>query len=506
MLVRRDFQRGIGRRALTEHATDYLMSVLYDDRGRANETANAFVEYATGRAWVFTDIGLSPEGEPIYAFTHRTFLEYFAATHIARDVADVPSLVERLSERIAEAEWDMVAQLSAQIVTGARDGAPDELLRQVLERGATESAGGLSYRTLNLVGYIARCLEFLLPSSRATRALMRSMLDLELARGQHGVAVLPERPPEEPIDAFNDAVLPDPAIARIMRRRRAMPSRSSHVPEPMEGLLSALNRSNPDVFIDLLAGFGEWLSAAAADPTRSQESVTLSVALLMRVREERHRDAATVVRRVLEASDAATATASSSLPCALQLLSLKVVEIDRLLAAHGVDGAFALSSLPSWTGGAAVPMLAEAAIEGFASMVERAGEWISEIGSALAADDRVASEYRAPARRALATATLHGFDFDHLPVSVREGLTLIILALVERYASDDEALAIVDGARGDAVSTIRTIVSARRIGQRFGDAEVEKFPPGFRTATAAVIAAWMRRELSFVNLATTTRK
>ena len=42
-----------------------------------------------GRMWVFSDAGTTAAGERLYAFTHRTFLEYFAAAYLAYD-SDTP--------------------------------------------------------------------------------------------------------------------------------------------------------------------------------------------------------------------------------------------------------------------------------------------------------------------------------------------------------------------------------------------------------------------------------
>ena len=39
--------------------------------------------------WVFSDAGTTAAGERLYAFTHRTFLEYFAAAQLAYD-SDTP--------------------------------------------------------------------------------------------------------------------------------------------------------------------------------------------------------------------------------------------------------------------------------------------------------------------------------------------------------------------------------------------------------------------------------
>lgn len=50
----------------------------------AEEEATRFVDSCAGRPWVLTDIG-GGATEPRYGFTHRTFLEYFAAEYLVRN-------------------------------------------------------------------------------------------------------------------------------------------------------------------------------------------------------------------------------------------------------------------------------------------------------------------------------------------------------------------------------------------------------------------------------------
>jgi predicted NACHT family NTPase len=39
--------------------------------------------------WVFSEVGTTADGEKLYAFTHRTFMEYFAAGDLAA-ISDTP--------------------------------------------------------------------------------------------------------------------------------------------------------------------------------------------------------------------------------------------------------------------------------------------------------------------------------------------------------------------------------------------------------------------------------
>ena len=87
----------------------------------ATDAAQEFITFCQNRAWVFSDAGTTADGQRLYAFTHRTFLEYFAAAHLAA-IHDTPEqLAAALFPRIARQEWEVVAQLAIQIKSASCD-------------------------------------------------------------------------------------------------------------------------------------------------------------------------------------------------------------------------------------------------------------------------------------------------------------------------------------------------------------------------------------------------
>ena len=73
----------------------------------------------------FTDVGLTSDGEQLYAFTHRTFLEFFSAAHLARTIASLDELLALLVPKVRADEWDVVSQLALQIKAKSQQGGPD---------------------------------------------------------------------------------------------------------------------------------------------------------------------------------------------------------------------------------------------------------------------------------------------------------------------------------------------------------------------------------------------
>ncbi len=122
-------------KALPRHRIVQLLAEHFTTKGfhedDANSTAEQFVTFCTGRAWVLTDVG-STDIEPRYGFTHRTFLEYFAAEHLVRANPTPERLWETLLPHVLVGEWDVIAQIALQLLDRYMDGGPDEVLRLVL--------------------------------------------------------------------------------------------------------------------------------------------------------------------------------------------------------------------------------------------------------------------------------------------------------------------------------------------------------------------------------------
>ena len=170
-------QSGVTERKLVAKTTQYLCPKRFEDEDEAAAAAREFIAFCRGRAWVFTDTGTTREGEPLYQFTHRTFLEYFTASQLVRVNPTPDRLLPVLLPRIANREWDVVAQLAFQIQNKNVEGAGDELLNRLKEEAVSNRAEPWSY-----LSFAARCLEFIIPTPRTCREITLLSLDLYLAQ------------------------------------------------------------------------------------------------------------------------------------------------------------------------------------------------------------------------------------------------------------------------------------------------------------------------------------
>ena len=81
LFTRDNTQTSVTERELVSATTEFLHGRGFESEDDAREAALQFIEFSCGRLWVFNDAGTSATGERLYAFTHRTFLEYFAASN-----------------------------------------------------------------------------------------------------------------------------------------------------------------------------------------------------------------------------------------------------------------------------------------------------------------------------------------------------------------------------------------------------------------------------------------
>ena len=183
-----DSADGVVESALVRETTSYLHERSFEDEHDARIAAQQFVEFCRGRAWVFSDAGTTPEGERLYKFTHRTFLEYFAAYHLSRTVDTPEALARKIAPRAARGEWDVVAQLAVQIADKHVDQGAirifDYLLNERRRRTLSKRAG--------VLGFLCRCLSFAQVSPAVVRQLTRQTANLVTANRtrEHSAVVL----------------------------------------------------------------------------------------------------------------------------------------------------------------------------------------------------------------------------------------------------------------------------------------------------------------------------
>lgn len=159
-------QSGVTEERLVSETSKYLRQWVEDD-AEAESIATEFVGFFSGRAWVFTDTG-SDKTQRLYQFTHRTFLEYFAADELVRLHTGPKELHRFLIRKIRTRSWDVVCQLAYQIA--AQRAPSSDLLVELL---CKDSSGTSLLRKLNVLSFLARTMNLLYPTPHARREAVR---------------------------------------------------------------------------------------------------------------------------------------------------------------------------------------------------------------------------------------------------------------------------------------------------------------------------------------------
>lgn len=163
-------QTGLPRKQLIDYMTKYLLEKRFDLAEDAEEAATQFIDFCKGRAWVLTDVGAE-----LYGFTHRTFLEYFAASQLVRIHHAPDRLLDALWAHLAAAEWDVVAQLAVQMIGKSIEDGADDFLALLVERAV--EVPEVEARS-NYLSFACRALEFVVPRPPVMRQIVEASLDL----------------------------------------------------------------------------------------------------------------------------------------------------------------------------------------------------------------------------------------------------------------------------------------------------------------------------------------
>lgn len=117
---------------LVRLCVDHLVPSKFDEVSEARRYARSLIEHCVGRAWVFSAVGTTDEEER-FNFTHRTFLEYFAALHLARTNPTAVALASALEAWIARGERTLITQMAFEIKTRQLDGVAEEFCEALLD-------------------------------------------------------------------------------------------------------------------------------------------------------------------------------------------------------------------------------------------------------------------------------------------------------------------------------------------------------------------------------------
>ncbi|QZH67903.1 NACHT domain-containing protein [Mycolicibacterium farcinogenes] len=180
MLTSNEENEGVLESSLVNECATMLRDNFANDQ-EATIAATEFVTFCRGRAWVFSDAGSTADGELLYKFTHRTFMEYFAAFHLTKIRETAQQLGRALLPKVSNQEWDVTAQLAVQIFDKSRLNGAERIFNYFILNRTKRSL----FRRINITSFIVRCMSFIPVSYAFIEVIVRRVVDElhELASG-----------------------------------------------------------------------------------------------------------------------------------------------------------------------------------------------------------------------------------------------------------------------------------------------------------------------------------
>jgi hypothetical protein len=138
---------------LEQELKEFYRTFHDDSRSRSERFASQVLSLWRGRRWLLVRSG-ERDGVDYFRFSHRTFLEYFAAQQVGADCRTASELCQRISHYIASRSATVFCLLAVQLYARPGRGAGDE----ILEFLTNETMQGDLRKRWNFGAFSAECL------------------------------------------------------------------------------------------------------------------------------------------------------------------------------------------------------------------------------------------------------------------------------------------------------------------------------------------------------------
>ena len=137
-LMRRSIEAaGAGLEVPRAELLEFVTQVIAQYRGQkeaARRDAESLLDVVCGRMWI-----LATNDGQLFFFTHRTFLEYFAAVKIVEKHATSRALWQAIRQLLESGAWQVVTELAAQLYSDKKQTWADMLVEQVLKEPPSQT-------------------------------------------------------------------------------------------------------------------------------------------------------------------------------------------------------------------------------------------------------------------------------------------------------------------------------------------------------------------------------
>jgi len=167
---------GVEEQQLGKLIAAYFEGTSAVDSATAAQRAKNFLDFCADRAWLLTSEGRNDRGQRVFRFTHRTFLEYYAAEAIVWEAETLPPLVDSVAAAYERDPSSVMPEVIVQCAEGKWRNGAATILSGLLVRGAKATARGK---------YTPLCLR-ILNSAPVNASVTRDVLEEVFASWERG--------------------------------------------------------------------------------------------------------------------------------------------------------------------------------------------------------------------------------------------------------------------------------------------------------------------------------
>lgn len=127
-------QTGVEERQLQHVIAGFLRDTAAVPGSAATKRADDFLDFCADRAWLLGVSGTNERGQRMFVFTHRTFMEFFAAESLVRTLP-ISQIVTEVADTYSKDASSVLPDLIVQSAEIHRRGGAREIINGLLEQG-----------------------------------------------------------------------------------------------------------------------------------------------------------------------------------------------------------------------------------------------------------------------------------------------------------------------------------------------------------------------------------
>ncbi|SFH20705.1 NACHT domain-containing protein [Actinopolymorpha cephalotaxi] len=136
----RSAQSGVEERQIEKVISTFFVDTAGVLPTEAQKRARDFLEFCAGRAWLLAVSGTNDRNQRLFVFTHRTFMEFFAAESFVRETQSIDQIIDRVAEVYRQDASSVLPDLIVQSAEAHRSHGARDIIEGLLERKSTKVA------------------------------------------------------------------------------------------------------------------------------------------------------------------------------------------------------------------------------------------------------------------------------------------------------------------------------------------------------------------------------